>query len=83
MASLRAAIIAKCKSGIFDPGSGRGAWRKLVTACSSASCPLQLNRRRNAAKRGYRARIEESAHESRIDPPASISGARIAQFGGG
>jgi len=38
--SLRAAIDAMCKSCIYDPGSGNGAWREQVQACSSAHCPL-------------------------------------------
>jgi hypothetical protein len=38
--SLRAAIDAKCKSCIYDPRSGRGAWREQVAGCSSSSCPL-------------------------------------------
>lgn len=37
--SLRAAIDAKCKSCIYDPGA-RGNWREQVSACSSANCPL-------------------------------------------
>jgi hypothetical protein len=39
-ASLRAAIDAKCRSCVYDPGSGRGGWREQVRACSSANCPL-------------------------------------------
>lgn len=38
--SLRAAIDAKCKSCIYDPGSGNGAWREQVEACTSSNCPL-------------------------------------------
>jgi hypothetical protein len=37
--SLRAAIDAKCKSCIYDPGS-YGNWREQVSSCSSANCPL-------------------------------------------
>lgn len=37
--SLRAAIDAKCKSCIYDPGA-RGNWREQVQGCSSANCPL-------------------------------------------
>ena len=37
--SLRAAINAKCKSCIHDPGA-RGNWRQQVSGCSSANCPL-------------------------------------------
>jgi hypothetical protein len=37
--SLRAAIDAKCKSCIYDPGAA-GNWREQVSDCSSANCPL-------------------------------------------
>lgn len=38
--SLRAAINAMCKSCLYDPGNGNGAWREQVKGCSSSSCPL-------------------------------------------
>lgn len=38
--SLRSAVNAMCKSCIYDPGSGNGAWRQQVQACSSSNCPL-------------------------------------------
>lgn len=38
--SLRDAIDAMCKSCIYDPGSGDGAWRQQVRSCSSSNCPL-------------------------------------------
>jgi len=38
--SLRSAINAKCKECIYDPIAGVGAWRRQVTECSSATCPL-------------------------------------------
>lgn len=38
--SLRVAIDAMCKSCIYDPGSGGGAWREQVAGCSSGNCPL-------------------------------------------
>lgn len=38
--SLRAAINAKCRSCIYDPGSGNGTWREQVEACTSGNCPL-------------------------------------------
>ena len=41
--SLRAAIDAKCKSCIYDPGA-RGNWREQVSACSSTNCPLHPSR---------------------------------------
>jgi len=39
-ASLRAAIDAKCRDCIYDPGNGEGGWRQQVQACCSANCPL-------------------------------------------
>ena len=38
--SLRAAINAKCKSCLYDPGNGAGGWLEQVQACSSSNCPL-------------------------------------------
>ena len=38
--SLRSAVNAMSKSCIYDPGSGNGAWREQVQACSSGNCPL-------------------------------------------
>ena len=38
--SLRKAVDVMCKSCIYDPGSGNGAWRQQVQACSSSNCPL-------------------------------------------
>jgi hypothetical protein len=38
--SLRAAINAMCKSCLYDPGNGNGAWREQVQGCSSSNCPL-------------------------------------------
>ena len=38
--SLRSAIDAMCKSCIYDPGNGNGAWREQVQGCSSSNCPL-------------------------------------------
>jgi len=52
MASLRTAIDQMCRSCIYDPGSGNGAWREQVTACSSANCPLHPVRPQTAAKTG-------------------------------
>jgi hypothetical protein len=48
--SLRAAVNAKCKSCIYDPGSGNGAWREQVEACSSSNCPLHPFRPISGAK---------------------------------
>jgi hypothetical protein len=39
-ASLRSAINAMCKSCLYDPGNGNGAWREQVQGCSSSNCPL-------------------------------------------
>jgi hypothetical protein len=38
--SLRAAINAMCKSCLYDPGNGNGAWREQVKGCSSSNCAL-------------------------------------------
>ena len=38
--SLRAAINAMCKSCLYDPGNGNGAWREQVQGCSSSNCSL-------------------------------------------
>lgn len=38
--SMRAAINAKCKDCIYDPGCGAGTWRKQVEDCTSPLCPL-------------------------------------------
>ena len=38
--SLRAAINAMCKSCLYDPGNGNGAWRAQIEACSSSNCAL-------------------------------------------
>lgn len=42
--SLRDAINAMCKSCLYDPGIGNGAWREQVQGCSSGNCPLHLVR---------------------------------------
>jgi hypothetical protein len=41
--SLRAAVNAKCKECIFDPGVA-GTWRQQVAGCTSPKCPLFLAR---------------------------------------
>lgn len=41
--SLRAAVNAKCKGCIYDPGAP-GNWREQVSYCSSANCPLHAVR---------------------------------------
>lgn len=48
--SLRAAIDAKCKSCIYDPGDC-GNWREQVSGCSSGNCPLHAVRPISAAHR--------------------------------
>lgn len=40
MASYKKAVDAKCKSCIYDPLSGNGAWREQVSRCSVYRCPL-------------------------------------------
>jgi hypothetical protein len=52
--SLRAAVNAKCRSCIYDPGSGNGTWREQVEACSSSNCPLHPFRPISSAKTGKR-----------------------------
>ena len=42
--SLRAAINAKCRECIYDPGNGNGSWGEQVEACSAANCPLHAVR---------------------------------------
>lgn len=37
--SFRAAVNATCKRCIYDPGAS-GNWRKQVSSCSAADCPL-------------------------------------------
>jgi hypothetical protein len=48
--SLRTAVNAKCRSCIYDPGSGHGTWREQVEACSSSNCPLHPFRPISGAK---------------------------------
>ena len=48
--SLRAAVNAKCRSCIYDPGSGNGTWREQVEACTSGNCPLHPFRPISGAK---------------------------------
>lgn len=52
--SLRAAVNAKCRSCIYDPGSGNGTWREQVEACTSSNCPLHPFRPISGAKRRKR-----------------------------
>jgi hypothetical protein len=78
--SLRAAIDAKCKDCIYDPGSGNGGWREQVAGCCSSNCPLHSVRplpvkaTNPAAELRDRAAlvIEADGHEqSLIDPKIS------------
>lgn len=48
--SLRKSINAMCKSCIYDPQSGNGAWRQQVENCTALSCPLYGARPRSTAK---------------------------------
>jgi len=38
--SLRSAINAKCREGIYCSLTGTGSWRLQVENCTSISCPL-------------------------------------------
>lgn len=82
MPSLRAAINAKCKSCIHDPGSGGGTWREQVTACSSSNCPLHSVRPQSGAKQSRGAPIDRSAAAGALKSVAAKTGAEIARTGG-
>jgi hypothetical protein len=71
--SLRAAVNAKCKSCIYDPGSGNGTWRKQVEACSSSNCPLHPFRPISGAKTGKRG---SGATSARPAPASALHGAK-------
>jgi len=67
--SLRAAIDAKCKSCIYDPGSGNGSWREQVEACSSANCPLHPLRPFSSSKmRGEGVSPSRIGQQRRLPP---------------
>ena len=80
--SLRAAVNAKCRSCIYDPGSGNGTWREQVEACSSSNGPLHPFRPLSGAKTGKRGGRATSAgsapvsalHGSKIGLPGSALG---------
>jgi len=80
--SLRAAVNAKCRSCIYDPGSGNGTWREQVEACTSSNCPLHPFRPISGAKTGKRDRAAMSAgsgissalHGSKNGLPGPASG---------
>ena len=65
--SLRAAINAKCKECIYDPGSGGGTWRQQVEACTSPKCPLYPVR---PVSEGYSGREQTIATDSEQDNAA-------------
>lgn len=71
--SLRAAVNAKCRSCIYDPGSGNGTWREQVEACSSSNCPLHPCRPISGAKTGKRSCGATSA---RVAPVSSLHGSQ-------
>lgn len=48
--SLRKAIDQHCKNCIYDPISGKGAWREQVEACTSTHCALFDVRPKSARK---------------------------------
>lgn len=82
MASLRSAIDAMCRACIHDPGSGNGAWREQVSACSSSNCPLHPVRPQTGRKASRGAPIARSvANDSGAAAPAKTR-TLIGQIGG-
>lgn len=73
--SLRAAINAKCKSCIYDPGGSSGTWREQVEACSSANCPL------HAVRPLSRPKTREHGLEAIADRAAGVSSLHGAKNG--
>jgi hypothetical protein len=71
--SLRASVNAKCRSSIYEPGSGNGTWRKQVEACSSSNCPLHPFRPISGAKTGKRG---SGATSARPAPASALHGAK-------
>lgn len=71
--SLRAAVNAKCRSCIYDPGSGNGTWREQVEACTSSNCPLHAFRPISGAKTGKRS---GGAISARLAPVSSLHGSQ-------
>jgi hypothetical protein len=71
--SLRAAVNAKCRSCIYDPGSGNGTWREQVEACTSSNCPLHPFRPISGAKTGKR---DSGATSARSAPALRLHGSK-------
>lgn len=72
--SLRAAIDAKCRDCIYDPGGG-GTWREQVQACSSGNCPLHPLRPISARK------TRAAGLEATPMPAAPVSALHGARIG--
>lgn len=82
MPSLRNAIDAMCRACIYDPGSGTGAWREQVSACSSSNCPLHPVRPQTGRMQGRRAANDAiRANDTGSAAPAK-NPVSIGQFGG-
>ena len=78
--SLRAAINAMCKSCLYDPGNGNGAWREQVQGCSSSNCslhpvrPLPVKARKSGKDSHARELAPVAANDCSDAPPAAIKG---------
>ena len=70
--SLRAAIDAKCRSCLFDPGA-RGNWREQVSDCSSANCPLHPLRPISGA---FKRRLEPGRADHRVAAASRLHGSK-------
>lgn len=85
--SYRAAIDAKCKSCIYDPGSGNGTWREQVEACPSSNCPLHPFRpisRPKTRGEGLGATRHRAESDLRFHGPKNgLPGRTVAQSEGG
>lgn len=75
--SLRAAVDAKCKSCIYDPGFG-GTWREQVAGCASSNCPLHPVRPMPTAIRGQKPALQEA--DPTEEPEPSVSALLGAAF---
>ena len=77
--SLRSAINAMCKSCLYDPGNGNGAWREQVRGCSSSSCALHPVRPLpvKARKSGKDGRSMPLASEAANDGLDALSAMRV------
>ena len=68
--SLRAAINAMCRSCLYDPGNGNGAWRQQIQGCSSSNCPLH-SVRPMPVRAG---KSDKDARDGRLAPVAANDG---------